>query len=276
MSVSPLPKTPPGSVLPPGGQETLEAAQCVSLPEQFSLFRFSPTAPPPKTRHVQIGARIVAYELLTGRRRLSMTIDERGLRIGTPRHLGVAEIEAFVRQHGDWVLKKLDEHALRGTQRHLAIRDGARIPLLGGEVHVRVVTGGNRSVWEGDMLILAAKHDADLDALARRGLQRRALALFGERMALAAERMGRTPPPLALSSARTRWGSCSRLSGIRLNWRLIHLPLALIDYVIAHELAHLVEMNHSPRFWAEVGRLCPGWREARQELKAHAASIPLI
>jgi len=246
------------------------------LPQQFSLFRLPPVAPLPKTRHLLIGARVVVYELLTGRRRLSMTIDERGLRIGAPRQIGVAEIEAFARQHGEWVLKKLDEYATRHAPRHLAIRDGARIPLLGGEVHVSVVSGANRSIWEGDRLVLAARPDADLDVLARRGLQRRALALFGERLALVAARMGRTPPALALSSARTRWGSCSSKSGIRLNWRLIHLPLALVDYVVAHELAHLVEMNHSPRFWGEVERLYPDWRTARKELKARAASIPLI
>lgn len=248
----------------------------MTLPEQLSLFRLPPAVPLPKTRHVQIGARVVTYELLTGRRRLSMTIDERGLRIGAPRQLAVVAIEDFVRSHGEWVLQKLDEHAVRQTRRHIAIRDGAAIPLLGAEARVRVTSGSNRALWDGDQLVLAAKADADLDALARRGLQRRALALFGERLEHLAQRAGLPVPRLALSSARTRWGSCSRQSGIRLNWRLIHLPLTLIDYVVAHELAHLVEMNHSPRFWVEVERLFPAWREARRELKACAAAIPVI
>jgi predicted metal-dependent hydrolase len=246
------------------------------LPEQLSLFRLPPAVPQPKARHLQIGARIVAYELLSGRRRLSMTIDERGLRIGAPRLLPVAAIEEFVLAHGDWVLQKLDEHAARHTHRHIAMRDGAVFPLLGAEARVRVTSGPNRALWDGDQLVLAAKADADLDALARRGLQRRALEVFTERMALAAEIAGYCAPALALSSARSRWGSCSRQTGIRLNWRLIHLPMALIDYVVAHELAHLVEMNHSPRFWVEVERLCPDWRAARRELKARAASIPVI
>lgn len=248
----------------------------MTLPKQLALFRLPPAAPLPKTRYLQIGARVVSYELATGRRRLSMTIDERGLRIGAPRLLPQAEIEAFVHRHGTWVLDKLDEYAARSVKRHLTIRDGLVIPLLGGEARVRVVAGANRVAWDGDLLVLAAKADADLEALARRGLQRRALGLFSERLALAAERAGRPAPPLALSSARTRWGSCSRHSGIRLNWRLIHLPLALVDYVVAHELAHLEEMNHSPRFWTEVERLFPAWREARRELKARATSIPAI
>jgi hypothetical protein len=246
------------------------------VPEQLSLFFLPPASKAPKVRHLQLGARIVSYELNTGRRRLTMTIDERGLRIGAPRLLPLAEIEAFVRTHADWVLKKLDEHVTRSAQRHIAIRDGVAIPLLDAEVKVRIVSGANRIAWEGDLLILAARPEADLDALARRGLQRRALALFEERVAHFAQRMGRAAPAVALSSARTRWGSCSRQGGIRLNWRLIHLPPHLIDYVVAHELAHLAEMNHSPRFWAEVGRLFPEWREARRELKARAAAIPLI
>jgi len=248
----------------------------MTVPEQLSLFRLPPAFPLPKTRHLQIGARIVAYELLTGRRRLTMTIDERGLRIGAPRGLALGEIESFVHAHGDWVLRKLDEHQTRTSQRQLAVRDGVAIPLLGGEVRVRVVAGANRALWDEQTLVLAARADADLDALARRGLQRRALQVFGERLAHYAGRMDVVPPPLGITSARTRWGSCSLQSGIRLNWRLVHLPLALVDYVVAHELAHLLEMNHSPRFWSHVERLYPNWREARRELKLRAASIPLI
>ena len=246
------------------------------MPEQLSLFRLPPASPLPKTRHVQLGARIVAYELLSGRRRLSMTIDERGLRIGAPRGFPLVDVEAFVHTHADWVLRKLDEHQARNTQRHLAIRDGVAIPLLGGEARVRVVAGANRALWDEQTLVLAARSGADLDALARRGLQRRALEFFGERIVVFADRLGRPVPPLGLSSARTRWGSCSTQSGIRLNWRLIHLPPPLVDYVVVHELAHLVEMNHSRRFWLQVEALYPHWREARRELKERAGSIPLI
>jgi predicted metal-dependent hydrolase len=248
----------------------------MSLPEQLSLFRLPPAVPQPKMRHLHLGARIVTYELLSGRRRLSMTIDERGLRVGAPRLLPVSAIEEFLRSHGDWVIEKLDEYSARHERRHIAIRDGAVFPLLGGEARVRVTSGANRALWDGELLVLAARPNADLDAIARRGLQRRAMELFTERLTLMAGLAGRQMPPLSLSSARSRWGSCSRQTGIRLNWRLIHLPLDLIDYVVAHEVAHLAEMNHSPRFWVEVERLYPDWRAARRELKARAASVPVI
>jgi len=248
----------------------------MNAPEQLDLFHLPLVAPSPKTRHLLLGGSIVSYVLRQGRRRLSMTIDERGLAVGAPRHVTLAEIEAFVGGHGEWVLAKLAEYAQRAVPRQLAIRHGIRLPLLGGEIEVCVEAGANRIAWRDDALVLAARPGADLDQLARRALQRRALPHFVERAGHYGARLGRPLPPIGLSSARTRWGSCSTASGIRLNWRLIHLPPHLVDYVVAHELAHLVEMNHSPRFWAEVERVYPDWRAARAELKQRGREIPLI
>ena len=251
----------------------------LALFEQLSLF-LQPLAPPaerPKQRHLQLGAEIVAYTLKQGRRRrLTMTIDERGLTVGAPLRITLAKVESFVGSHAGWVKKKLAEYAGSHARRHIAVRDGTCLPLLGAEIAVRIVPGANRIRWQEDVLMLEARNDADYAALTRRALQRRALALFAERLALYAQRIGLPLPGLGLSNARTRWGSCSAKSGIRLNWRLIHLPLPLIDYVVAHELAHLLEMNHSPRFWAVVESIYPDCHNARRELKARAAEMPII
>lgn len=246
--------------------------------EQLELFRMPPffDGSSTKPRHVILAGRIVGYALRRDRRRLSMRIDERGLHVGAPRAVSLREIEAFINGHGDWVLQKLDEFANRTVPCHLPIHDGARLPLLGEECHVRVTHGANRGFWQGSELWLAARPAANLAALARRALQRRALEHFRPRLAATVAHIGHPTPALSLSSARTRWGSCSARSGIRLNWRLIHLPPALIDYVIAHEVAHLVEMNHGPRFWAVVERLFPDWRAARDELKLQGANLPLL
>ena len=182
----------------------------MSLPEQLPLFRLPDAPTAVKTRHIQLGARVVPYEMRQGKaRRLGLTIDESGLRIAVPPRLTFAEVEAFVRSHAEWVLTKLDEYASRNTNRYVRIRDGARLPLLGGEAQVRVVAGANRVLWQDDALVLAARPDADLDALARRGLQRRALEHFAIRLGHYAALMGLSVPSLALSSARSRWGSCS-------------------------------------------------------------------
>jgi len=140
---------------------------------------------------------------------------------------------------------------------------------------VRVEPGANRVRWMGDILVLQARPDADLRHLAERALRKRALEVFTERMAVYGLMVDRPIPPLALSSAHTRWGSCSQ-TGIRLSWRLIHFPLWLIDYVVVHELAHLVEMNHSSRFWAVVESMYPNYRAARDELKRLAPVCPQI
>lgn len=160
------------------------------------------------------------------------------------------------------------------------IRDGADLPVLGRAARVRVVAGANRGYWqradEGDELWLAARPGADLAQLARRAFQRRAFEHFAPRLAAAAARLGRAAPPLALSSARSRWGSCTAQGAIRLNWRLIHLPPEPIDYVICHEAAHLVEMNHGARFWATVERLCPDWRRQRALLRQQGETLPRL
>jgi predicted metal-dependent hydrolase len=244
--------------------------------EQLKLFRLP--APPPETRarHLLIGGRIVDYRLKSGAKRLSMTIDERGLRIGAPRRIALTEIEAFVQGHGDWVLKKLAELAKVSQPRHLTIKDGTRLPLLDTEAEVRVLPGANRVRWIANVLVLEARPAADLARLATRALQKRALTHFAGRLAYYAGQLDLAAPRLALSSAQTRWGSCSRDGGIRVNWRLIHMPTQLGDYVVAHEVAHLLEMNHSERFWSVVGSLYPDWKAARSELKRRATSLPIL
>lgn len=247
------------------------------MPEQFELFHVSSNLErPPPNRHLVLHGRIVSYALRRDRRRLALHIDERGLRVGAPRIFPLADIEAFIHSHADWVVRKLDEFSSRTTRRHLAIHSGAELPILGETVRVCITAGNNRGYWKEGELWLAARPAADLAALARRALQRRALEVFQPRIANAAAQLGVALPPLALSSARTRWGSCSATSGIRLNWRLIHLPPTLVDYVIAHEVAHLVEMNHSTRFWIQVEKLYPDWRNAREQLKQQGATLPLI
>ncbi|MFZ2629573.1 MAG: SprT family zinc-dependent metalloprotease [Rugosibacter sp.] len=244
--------------------------------EQFKLFFLPEPTPQPKARQLLIAGRIVDYHLKTGVRRLSMSIDERGLRLAAPSRMPLAEIEAFANSHGVWVLRKLDELARTNQPRHVSIKDGVRLPFLGDEIEVRIVPGANRVRWMEQCLMLEARDDADLGQLTIRGLKARALTHFDERLTHYTAQLNLPAPPLGLSAARTRWGSCSRTSGIRINWRLIHLPAHIGDYVVAHEAAHLLEMNHSDRFWRVVGTLYPDWQAARNELKTCATSIPIL
>ncbi|MGB6115386.1 MAG: M48 family metallopeptidase, partial [Comamonas sp.] len=102
-------------------------------------------------------------------------------------------------------------------------------------------------------------------------MQREARLHFAVRVAHYAPLLAVQPTRLMLTSAATRWGSASASGVVRLNWRLLHYRPALIDYVVAHELAHLREMNHGPRFWAIVESVVPDHARLRRELRESTA-----
>jgi predicted metal-dependent hydrolase len=244
---------------------------------ELPLFRDPAERPPADARGAALllGERLVPYELRRSRRRtIGLTIDHRGLRVGAPLRASLREVENLIRRHEAWVLEKLDLWRQRQTPAPLAIGDGISLPILGEARQLGISVGPARIAWNDGHLQLTLPEGKDPRALLERALKERARALFVERLAHYAAPLGLTVPPLALSSARTRWGSCSRVSGIRLNWRLIHFPLAVVDYVVAHELAHLKEMNHSPRFWSVVEQLYPDYQPARAQLKHLAQSLP--
>jgi predicted metal-dependent hydrolase len=219
---------------------------------------------------ISLGGRLVPYQLKRSKRRtISLAIDHRGLRVWAPRAARQSDIDSLLREHGNWVLDKLDSWKDRAPPPILEIADGLRLPCLGGELTVRLASGANRTVWpaDGRQLTLCLAQPADARRVLEKALRERVREVFLERLQLLAPRLGVPMPTLALSSARTRWGSCSSRGSIRLNWRLVFMPLPVIDYVVAHELAHLKEMNHGPRFWSVVEGLCPDWRERRTELK---------
>lgn len=226
-------------------------------------------------RRIALGDRIVPYLLRRGRRRtIGLSIDHRGLRVGAPRRTSLAEVEALLRRHAEWVVSKLDEWRTRRRPEPLALAEGTRLQCFGSELELRLARGAGRAVWGLGTLTLLLRAGQAPGALLEKALRERAREHFAARLAALAPVLGVEPPALALSSARTRWGSCSTRSGIRLNWRLVHFPEPIIDYVVIHELAHLRHMDHSPRFWALVERACPDYRVLRAELQRLAAHIP--
>lgn len=234
-------------------------------------------AEPP--RHILLCARIVTYALTRSRRRsLGMSIDQRGLRIGAPLGARIREVEDFIRANAEWVLRKLDAWQAASRQSRILVSDGARLPLLGEPWTLRVTHGEDETRWceHTRELNLAPRPATEPRQLLLRELRVRALAVLHQRAGTLIRPLDRPLPRVALSNAQTRWGSCSSKSGLRFNWRLIHLPLRLVDYVVAHELGHLLEMNHSPRFWRVVECLYPDYQGAREELRAHALSMPVL
>lgn len=223
------------------------------------------------------GERVELVVRRSARRSFALQVDHRGARVSVPMRASLTAIEGFVHAHGRWLIDRLQARAAAPQPQVFQIVDGAQLPFLGGALTLRLAALRSPQ-WQaganGEELLLP--RGARAGAALRRALQARALQCYQQRVALLCAQLGLPLPPVRLTNAGTRWGSCSSRSGIRLHWRLIHLPPALIDYVAAHEVAHLLEMNHSPRFWAVVEKLCPDWRAARGELRRAAATLPLI
>lgn len=234
-----------------------------------------PPSPERQCALVIDGRRIDYLLRRSSRRSIGFTVDGRGLRVAVPRLASQRAIEAALRAHAGWIFAKLDAWQAHVPAPSLAVTDGLVFPLLGSYFSLHLDPARQRG-YQCDRLLGRLSLPAGRPpALAlQQALQAEARQCFAERLALYAAQLGVELPPLRLSSARTRWGSCSSRGVISLNWRLIHLPLELVDYVVAHELAHLKEMNHSPRFWAVVATLCPDWQARRLALRRQAATLP--
>lgn len=218
---------------------------------------------------IRLGGREVKYRFVRRRRRtLGISVDADGLKVSAPLRAPWRDIEGFVREKERWILAKLDEWACVPRPARLRGVTGERLPLFGDMVELQMRDGPVKR--EGDRLLAPG-----MNTLVK-WLKCAALEALRPRAAHFAALVGRPAPRLALSNARTQWGVCTEDGAIRLSWRLVHIEPALADYVIAHETAHLVHLDHSKRFWSLVARLYPGWREARERLELAGAALPVF
>jgi predicted metal-dependent hydrolase len=257
------------------------ATPLVSVPVAADVLRFSH---PDASREVLLEGVRVAYALRRMRRRsIGFVIGSQGLAVSAPRWVSLADVETALRARAGWILRKLAEQearARRVAQARVDWRDGATLPFLGHTLRIVIdprspgavlhadAAGANPSA--GPRLLVGlpqAAEPAQLRDVVQSWLQRQARRVFEERCAHFAPRLGVRVRRLALSSATTRWGSASADGSIRLNWRLVHFGMPVIDYVVAHELAHLREMNHSPAFWEVVRSVVPDVEGLRERLR---------
>jgi hypothetical protein len=208
-------------------------------------------------------------------RRLSLRVDPArgGAELVLPPKVDLGQAERFAKAHLGWLRTRLAK--LPGR---VAFADGAEIPVLGKPHVIRHVDrkrGGIKRVeiepgrWElqvpGDVAFLARRLTDYLKIEAKRILTDRARHHAGA--------LDRTPARITIRDTRSRWGSCSSNGNLSFSWRLILAPASVLDYVAAHEVAHLVEMNHSPRFWRLVERLVPDYKRQRAWLKRNGGTL---
>lgn len=225
---------------------------------------------------IELGGRSIEYRFVRRRRRsLGITVDAEGLKIAVPLRAPWREIDAFLREKQRWILAKLDEWARVPRAPVLHGRSGESLPIHGSPCTLEVREGKRTVTHESGRLIVSAPRLRALETLVR-WLKGKALEALAPRAAHFAARLARPAPRIALSNARTQWGVCAADGTIRLSWRLVHLEQRLSDYVVAHEVAHLVEPNQSKRFWSLVGALYPEWRAAREQLELAGAALPIL
>jgi predicted metal-dependent hydrolase len=232
-----------------------------------------------ESRSARLGSRDIAYVLKRSlkRRRVLFTVDETGLTLSVPWLTSERRIGVLLQQGERWILRKLQHYEGRRPAAR-AWRDGARVDFLGEQLELELSRREGRTIARraGGTLALALPEPDDPRRVREAVVawyRHHAKPHFGLRVAHFAALLGEPAPRVMLSGAVGRWGSCNAKREVRLSWRLMQAPGHVIDYVVAHEVAHLRVMSHSTRFWWLVQRLHPDYESARAELDSIGAHL---
>jgi hypothetical protein len=203
-------------------------------------------------------------------RRLILRIDgERdGVVVTLPHRVPVEEGLDLAHSKAAWIVRQLDRLAPR-----IPFADGSVVPFLGDDHRIRFDAAGRRPVRRGAGEIVVTGRPEHLARRLTDWLKGEAKRLIAPLAHAKAETLGRSPAAITPRDTRSRWGSCSANGKLSFSWRLIMAPEHILDYVVAHEVAHLVEKNHGPRFWDLVADMTGDVETARAWLNAYGARL---
>lgn len=226
-------------------------------------------------RRVSHNGIVIEYELKqTDRRNIECRVEADRVTVFAPRRLPVREADAFVLRQAEWIvnaLRKVGEQAKAALgRRERSMQDGSLIPVEGKEYPLLCLPGKQTAVKieKGQIVVFGAPKDPlEVRRAVREYLIELAKIRFEERVRYFAPKIGVRPNRITLREQKTKWGSCSSLNNLNFNWKLIMAPPDALDYVVVHELCHLIELNHSPAFWALVEKHKPDWTKWRDYLK---------
>ena len=220
---------------------------------------------------VVIGGRPITYVLVRNprSRHVRMTLTPEGLRVSAPVRLPEGEIDRAVRSKERWLLRHT--HLLE-PQLPDALEDGQMLPFLDGEVELGIRHSARASVRlrldEGRLAVATPDH-ARVRDMVERAYRGAARDWFAQACAVRGPQIGATAASIGIRDPRTRWGSCSARGALSFSWRLMMAPERVADYVVVHEMAHLVHLDHSPAFWDLVQRTAPDFDRDRRWLRDH-------
>ena len=234
-------------------------------------------------RTVVANGRRIEYTLIQSSRQnvLFQALPEAGLRVYAPKYLRLRDVDEMVRQRAEQLveMQRQTEARLEANRRAHPVTDGSPI-LIGGErCTLRLRQGarraGRRIGDEYHLTLPRPDSDPDVRAAIRATLSAVALERIRARLDFFAPRLGVVPGRVAIRDQKSRWGSCSRKGNLNFNWKLVMAPPQALDYVVVHELCHLHEFNHSPRFWALVESQLPDYAVWKKWLKTHTEDLYL-
>jgi predicted metal-dependent hydrolase len=239
-------------------------------------FLFRPTPNPAGEGFLAVGSQRIPMVFVRNprARRYVLRLRPDGVaRVTVPRGGSQAEAMRFAERNRSWLGQQVEKLASRPKGRREWLL-GTEILLRGEAVKIQAGTNGETGTIQlGSETVRADNLSGDLRGLIERHLRNLASNEFPARVRELAAIHQLKVNRVTVRNQRTRWGSCSRRGALSLNWRLIQAPPFVRDYVILHEMAHLREMNHSPRFWREVEKLCPEYRTAETWLRKHSTLL---
>lgn len=219
--------------------------------------------------HIGHPAIEIALRRKQNARRLTLRLAADGVFLTIPKRTPIRDAEAFALKQEPWLRSKMAER----PDRHHVGQSGT-VPIYGEEREI-IAGKGRVPTLDGDILYVPGpqeKYPTKIKAF----LKETARAQLTQASDHYAAKIGRSYGKISLRDTRSRWGSCTSTGNLMYSWRLIMAPPKVLDYVAAHEVAHLLEMNHSARYWANVAKICPDYNIHRTWLRRNGAGLHLI
>ncbi len=234
-------------------------------------------------RTVLANGRRIEYTLIQSARTdvLFQALPEAGIRVYAPKYLGLRAMDDMVRQRaGELIeMQRGVEARLEADRRAHPVTDGSPILIEGERCALQLHRGSRRTgrLEGGEYHLTLPEPDSDpaVRAAIKSTLSALALKRIRQRLDFFIPRVGRAPGRVAIRDQKSRWGSCSQKGNLNFNWKLIMAPPQALDYVVVHELCHLYEFNHSPRFWSLVQVQLPDYEVWKKWLKTHTEDLYL-
>lgn len=226
---------------------------------------------------VKVGSAIYSVRLRRHRRARRYTLrihpSDREAILTMPPRGTLAEARDFAHRHGAWIAARLG-----GMPKAVPFSAGMTVPLRNVAHRIVHRAGERGTVWtetrdSGERILCVAGDAAHVDRRVRDFLKREARRDLLKASHAYAEALGVKVKRVSIRDQSSRWGSCTTAGVLSFSWRLILAPPAVLDYLAAHEVSHLVEMNHSPRFWRVVARVCPHVERSKKWLDTHGNDL---